>query len=93
VKKISDVTKPRELTLIRESVNLRSRSVSFFYGECFFELAIFSDGRFYLLSPIIENFNKQIEWSLRLRALIAKIVNTLWKYESNISFSALSITP
>lgn len=94
VRKISEETKPDELLSIQKSATAKSRSESFCYGRCFFELVIFSDGRFYLLSPLIENdVNKQVEWSLRLRAVIAKVVDSLWEHQSTISFSALSLAP
>jgi hypothetical protein len=92
VKKLSEETKADELSYILKSGTERLRNETFCYGECFFELVIFSDGRFYILSPIIEdNVSKQIEWSLRLRAVLAKIVDFLWEHQSTISFSAISI--
>jgi hypothetical protein len=94
VKKISEQTKSGELASIQKNPIERSRGISFCYGISFFELVVYSDGRFYLLSPIVlDNVNPQIEWSIRLRAVIAKIVNSNWEHKSTISFSGISIAP
>jgi hypothetical protein len=91
VKEISKQIKPDELLFIQKSTQ-SSRNESFCYGECFFEILVYSDGRFYVRSPINHcNINTQIEWSLRLRALIAMIVNALWGHQSTVSFCEISI--
>jgi hypothetical protein len=94
VKKISEQTKSDELASIQKSPIEKSRGISFCYGISYFELVVYSDGRFYLLSPIVlDNVNPQIEWSIRLRAVITKIVNSNWEHKSTISFSGISIAP
>lgn len=94
VRKISEQTKSDEIASIQKSPIERSCGVSFCYGISFFELVAYSDGRFYLLSPIVlDNVNPQIECSIRLRAVIAKIVNSNWEHKSIVSFAGISIAP
>lgn len=92
IRKLSDLTKADELVSIQNDPAMRSRSDSFCYHGCFFEIHVFSDGRFYLFSPLIgQDVCLHMTAMLKLRAIMAKIVDSLWKYQSSISFSAIAI--
>lgn len=92
VKKWSRIIKPDEIRLLRLKTEIYSRRLVFSDGKFFFELYIFPDGRFYMLSSVNDQkTSDQIAAMLRLREVIAKTVSSVWQYCSTISFSTISI--
>jgi len=93
VKKLSRMTKADELRSLEKNQMLKARSVTFSDGKYLFELYVSSDGRFHLFSCLEErNATDQMSAVLRLREMMAKVVSSLWKHQSTISFSAITIT-
>jgi hypothetical protein len=92
IKKLSQITKADEMLSLERNRTSNAENAYFSDGKYEFELCVFSDGRFFLFSPLEErNAADQMNAVLKLREIMAKNVSSLWKFQSTISFAAITI--
>jgi hypothetical protein len=91
VKEIFELTKTHEITSLKSSKMIKARKTTFSAGGYFFELYILTDGRFYVISKLVDQkATEQVSVMLKIKTMLAKDAADLWRC-SSIAFSTISI--
>lgn len=91
-RRLSQIIKPRKIEELKNSDSYENQLIKFLFTDFFFQLYILSDGRFYLLSSLDEEYvHKQITAFLDLKKIIQQSVWKNWR--AKVFFASMNILP